>query len=174
MTAAELPALRTLYRRRVPSKWQQTFCVWRSHLRRTLGHWLRAQLKLLGIVFLLLTAGLMLLGLEYPLLFALLISCIDALPVFGTGTVLIPWGLLCFLRGQAQRGVGFFVLYGVAALTRQALEPRLLGQQIGLPPLVTLMALYVGFRLLGVTGMILFPIAAVFLKQVLSDRPQHP
>ena len=171
-SSGELPALRAAYQKRVPAAWREKCGALLGHLRRTLGHWLRAQLQLMGITFLVLTAGLMLLGADYPLLAAVLIALIDALPVFGTGTVLIPWGLLCFLRGEAKRGVGFLVLYGAAALTRQALEPRLLGRQIGLSPLITLLALYTGFRLCGVAGMILFPIAAIFLRQALSPPPQ--
>lgn len=170
--SGELPALRAAYEKRIPAAWRAKCGALFSHLRRTLGHWLRAQLQLMGITFLVLTAGLLLLGADYPLLAAVLIAFIDALPVFGTGTVLIPWGLLCFARGEARRGVGFLVLYGAAALTRQALEPRLLGRQIGLSPLITLLALYTGFRLCGVAGMILFPIGAIFLRQVLA--PPQP
>ena len=91
---------------------------------------------------------------------------VDALPVFGTGTILIPWALVCFLQNALSRGIGLVILYGVAALTRQALEPRLIGRQIGLNPLVTLMALYIGFRTVGIAGMILFPISVMFLKQL--------
>ena len=170
--SGELPALRAAYEKRIPAAWRAKCGALFSHLRRTLGHWLRAQLQLMGITFLVLTAGLLLLGADYPLLAAVLIAFIDALPVFGTGTVLIPWGLLCFARGEARRGVGFLVLYGAAALTRQALEPRLLGRQVGLSPLITLLALYTGFRLCGVAGMILFPIGAIFLRQVLA--PPQP
>ena len=83
---------------------------------------------------------------EYALLFALLITIIDALPVFGTGTVLIPWSMAQFLRGDTRCGVGLLLLYAVAALTRQALEPRLVGKQVGLNPVLTLLALYTGFR----------------------------
>ena len=100
------------------------------------------------------------------LLFALLTTFIDALPVFGTGTVLLPWSLLEFIRGNARCGVGFLLLYAAAALTRQALEPRLLGGQIGLPPAVTLAALYVGYRVMGVAGMIVFPLLSVFCCQI--------
>lgn len=92
----------------------------------------------MGVTFLILTAGFFFLRVEYALLFALLITIIDALPVFGTGTVLIPWSMAQFLRGDTRCGVGLLLLYAVAALTRQALEPRLLGGSLGLPPVVTL------------------------------------
>ena len=80
--------------------------------------------------------------------------------------LLIPWSLLEFLHGNTTSGIGFLILYAVAALTRQTLEPRLVGQQIGLPPVVTLFALYAGYKTIGVPGMILFPISAVLLKQL--------
>ena len=165
MTAAELPSIRSWMKAHLPEQWREKGNALRSRLRQTLGKWLKAQMKLLGITFLILTAGLLLLRTDYPLLFALLITLVDALPVLGTGTVLIPWGLLCFLQGNVARGVGFLVLYGVAALMRQVLEPRLVGRQMGLDPLLTLLAIYVGFRIFGVWGMILLPIAAILLKQ---------
>ena len=71
-----------------------------------------------------------------------------------------------FLRGDTRCGVGLLLLYAVAALTRQALEPRLLGGSLGLPPVVTLAALYVGYRVMGVAGMIVFPLLAVFCCQL--------
>lgn len=113
--------------------WRQKLSKVRTHLSMTLGAWLRAQGKLMGVTFLILTAGFFFLRVEYALLFALLITIIDALPVFGTGTVLIPWSMAQFLRGDTRCGVGLLLLYAVAALTRQALEPRLLGGSLGLP-----------------------------------------
>ena len=97
------------------------------------------------------------LGVDYPLLFGLIVALVDALPVFGTGTILIPWSLTQFLQNDLRRGIGLLVLYGVAALSRQALEPRLVGKQVGLHPLLTLLALYTGFRAAGVAGMIPLP-----------------
>lgn len=77
-----------------------------------------------------------------------------------------------FLRGNMRCGVGLLILYGCASLTRQALEPRMVGRHIGLDPLLTLMALYVGFRCAGIAGMLLFPLAAIFLKQLLVPDAQ--
>ncbi|MDD3165343.1 MAG: sporulation integral membrane protein YtvI [Oscillospiraceae bacterium] len=139
-------------------------------LRQALGGWILAQLKLMGITFVLITAGLFILRFDYALLFGALIALIDALPVFGTGTILIPWGLIMFVRGNPRCGIGLLVLYGVTALTRTALEPRFIGKQIGLSPLLTLFALYCGYQLAGIGGMILFPIAAMMLKQLYEYR----
>lgn len=166
MFSAQLPQLRHALAVRLPQLTRSKFAVALGHIRSALGGWLLAQLKLMGVTFLILTFGFLLLCTNYPLLFALLTTVIDALPVFGTGTVLIPWSLLEFLHGNTRCGVGFLILYAVAALTRQTLEPRLVGRQIGLPPVVTLFALYTGYRVIGVPGMILFPISAVLLKQL--------
>lgn len=133
MFSSQLSQLQTLYVRHVPQDWRQKLSKVRTHLSMTLGAWLRAQGKLMGVTFLILTAGFFFLRVEYALLFALLITIIDALPVFGTGTVLIPWSMAQFLRGDTRCGVGLLLLYAVAALTRQALEPRLLGGSLGLP-----------------------------------------
>ena len=166
MFSSQLSQLQTLYVRHVPQDWRQKLSKVRTHLSMTLGAWLRAQGKLMGVTFLILTAGFLLLGVDYALLFALLTTFIDALPVFGTGTVLIPWAIVMFLRGETKKGVGLVILYGTAALSRQALEPRLVGRQVGLNPVLTLLALYAGYRLLGVAGMIVFPISAMLLKQI--------
>ena len=79
-----------------------------------LGGWVKTQVKLMGVTFLVLTAGLMILGVDYPVLLGLLIALIDALPVFGSGTVLIPWGLFVLLSGNSFLGVGLLCLYGAA------------------------------------------------------------
>lgn len=166
MLSAELPSLRLWLRRTLSSKLRTRLLSLATPVRAALGGWLLAQLKLMGLTFLILTVGLLLLRVQYPLLMALLTTLVDALPVFGTGTVLIPWALVMFLRGQTRTGVGLVLLYGVAALSRQALEPRLVGKQVGLAPVLALLALYTGYRLLGVGGMIVFPLGAVLLKQL--------
>ena len=172
MSAAELPKLRELVRTRAPERWQKKLSALYARLRATLGGYVRAQCKLMGVTFLILTAGFLILRMPYPLLFGLVLAFVDALPVFGTGTVLIPWSILMFLRGNMRCGVGLLILYGCASLTRQALEPRMVGRHIGLDPLLTLMALYVGFRCAGIAGMLLFPLAAIFLKQLLVPDAQ--
>ena len=136
-------------------------------LKSSFGGWLRAQLILMAMTFFELLAAFLLLKVNGAALIAALAAFVDALPVFGTGTVLIPWSILMFLRGNMRCGVGLLILYGCAALTRQALEPRMVGRHIGLNPLLTLMALYIGFRCAGIMGMVLFPVAAIFLKQLL-------
>ena len=102
---------------------------------------------------------------EYALLFSFAIALIDALPVFGSGVILIPWAMVSFLQTNTIRGVGLLCVYGAAALIRTALEPRLIGKQYGLDPLATLAAIYGGYYFFGVFGMILLPVLVMLAKQ---------
>lgn len=153
------------FRRQIPVTWRNRYQAVLACLRSTLAVWLQAQLKLLGISFLVLSAGLWMLQVDFPLLFGGLIALIDALPLFGAGTVLIPWSVLSFLRGDTGLGVGLALVYAAVYVVRSVLEPRLIGRQVGLPPLVTLLAIYAGYRFAGVGGMILFPVGAMVFKQ---------
>lgn len=118
--------------------------------------WCKAQCILLGVTFCELLTGFLLLRQGYALLLAALIAVIDALPVFGTGTVLVPWGALCLLTGNVPKGLGLLALYGVISLVRSVLEPKIMAAQVDLPPLAALAAMYVGFCAFGVAGMVLW------------------
>lgn len=174
MLSGELPAIRSWLARTVRPQWREKARRLLGHMRVTLGAWLRAQFKLMGVTFAIVTAGLLLLRVDYPVLDALIITLVDALPVFGTGTILIPWAIVMFLRGKTRTGVGLVIVYGAAALSRQTLEPRLVGRQVGLDPVLTLLALYTGYRLLGVGGMIVFPLSAMLLKQLWDHSGLRP
>ena len=111
-------------------------------LREALGGWLKAQGLLMLITFGELAAGFLLLRVELSLLLAGLVALVDALPVFGTGTVLLPWAVLALLGGDVRMSVGLLVLYSVISLVRSLLEPRLVGARVGLPPLAALVCMY--------------------------------
>ena len=136
----------------------------------TVRLWAVAQLKLSGLTFTIVGAGFLLLRMEHWVAWALVTAIVDAVPILGTGTVLIPMALLSFLWGEKVRGVGLVALYVTAMLTRSALEPRLVGRQLGMNPLLTLMSLYAGYRIWGIWGMILSPILAVTVRQVAMGR----
>ncbi len=166
MISARLPKLKTWLSQRMGSKWQEQYLPALRRLRKTGLSWLLAQLKLMSVTALVLTAGFLLLQIPYAPLWAIAISFVDALPVLGTGTVLVPWSLVCFIQGDNIRAVGLLGIYAAAWLLRSVLEPRLIGKQIGLDPLITLFSMYTGYRLLGLGGMILAPLLAVLLVQV--------
>ena len=114
----------------------------------------------------LLLLGLLLIRQPYALLLAAIIAVIDALPVFGTGTFLLPWAALCLLLQQTPKAIALGAIYAVITLVRSFLEPKVMAAQVNLPPLAALIAMYIGFCTMGVTGMILFPVALLFLKQL--------
>lgn len=166
--AAELPRLQAICREHLSPPLLNHCMRLKASMKTVLTGWVRAQLILMGITFLILLGGLWLLGFSFPLLPALMIALLDALPLFGTGTVLLPWGLLQFLSGDVQLGLGLMILYAAAALSRNILEPKLLGAQVGVSPLLTLFAIYAGYRLAGFAGMLLLPIGVMVLSELWS------
>ncbi len=110
------------------------------------------------INFVLLSVGFLVLKVKYAFLLAALVALADVLPVIGTGTVLIPWGIVCIVFSDYYRGVGLLVLYAVAVLVRNFAEPRVIGRQIGIAPLFTLIAMFIGLKLFGVAGVVLCPL----------------
>ncbi len=166
MTSVRLPQIKEFFRTQLPQRWQEKYLPALEKLRRTLSGWLLAQLKLAGITFCILTLGFLVLQIPYAPLWAVLISLADALPVLGTGTILVPWSLVCFLQGDTIQALGLLGIYAAAALMRSILEPKFIGKELGLDPLVTLMALYAGYHIWGILGMLLAPLLAVILTQL--------
>ena len=173
LISAKLPRLRRWILRRIPRERLQSLAAAFRRIRRILAGWLTAQCKLAGVSFVILFLGLVILQIPHALLWAFIISLVDALPVLGTGTVLLPWSLVCFLQGDPPRALGLVSTYVVVTLTRSMLEPKFLGRHLGLDPLTTLVALYIGFRLWGIGGMILAPVLTVIAMQLTADRPRE-
>lgn len=173
MISAKLPKLKQSLGSRVPEKYLHAVKTFLTRLKKTVGGWLRAQVKLSGVNFLLICLGFFLLGIPYAPLWAFLVSLVDAFPVLGTGTVLIPWSLISFLQGERIRAFGLLGIYAAATVSRTVLEPRLVGHQLGLDPLATLIALYAGYRIWGLPGMLLAPmIASVVIQLTGSESSQ--
>ena len=126
-----------------------------DNLRYAVGGYFKAQFKIMGVVFLILMMGLALLKINYFALIAFLIAFLDFLPFFGTGTAMIPWALYKFLVGDYKTAILLFVLYAITQLVRQVLQPKLVADSMGMNPLVTLLLLYVGYRVSSVLGLIL-------------------
>ena len=169
LISAKLPKIKKWCLRRIPGERLRKLLEAGKRVRRVLSGWLRAQVKLMGVTFLILFLGFVILKVPYALLWAFGVCLVDAFPVLGTGTVLLPWSLVCLLQGDTARAVGIGSLYVVVSLTRSALEPKLLGRHLGLDPLVTLMVMYAGFKLWGIGGMLLAPILAVTALQIVPN-----
>ena len=169
MISAKLPKIKLWLLRRIPRQRRRALLETWTRIKKTAASWLMAQCKLMGVTFVLLLLGLVLLKIPYALLWALGICLVDALPVLGTGTVLIPWSLVLFLQEDAPRAIGLLGLYATISLIRSALEPKFLGRHLGLDPLVTLIALYAGYKLWGIAGMLFAPLLTVTAMQLVSE-----
>ncbi len=151
--------------------------IWQTRLRPAFlriravaGLWFGAQLRLSAVTFAIVLAGFFLLGVKQKLPLALLTAAVDAVPLLGTGTVLLPWSFLAFVQQDIPRSIGLLGLYATITLTRSILEPKLVGRHLGLDPLAALMALYAGYRLFGLPGMILAPMLTVTALQLVPER----
>ena len=163
MISAKLPKLKAALRTRLGAKKLQPLLHCLRKLRHSLGCWLKAELKLSAITLMVALAGLLLLRIPYAPIWAAAVAVVDAVPLLGTGTVLLPWALVCLIQRQHLRSIGLLCIYGCAFLTRTVLEPRLVGRHLGLDPLVTLIFLYLGYRFWGIWGMLLSPMLAAAL-----------
>lgn len=164
MLSARLPRIRAWLKNRLGSR-MQTASRALGKLRRTMVGWCKAQLKLSFVCFLLIGVGLLLLRIPNALLWAFGIALVDAVPILGTGTVLLPWALVSLIQGQQARALGLVGLYLVTLLCRSALEPRLVGKQLGLDPLVTLLCMYAGYQFFGFWGILLSPLLSVGITE---------
>ena len=127
---------------------------------------LRGYAMIMSITFAELAIGLTILRIPYSIAIALLISFVDILPVVGTGTVMIPWAIICIATGNLWIGIGLLVVYGIITVIRYIIEPKIIGKQVGLQPIVTLFIMFVGLQLFGILGLFGFPIILIILKNL--------
>ena len=170
MLSARLPKLKEAARNHIPQSWRDRYIPAMQNMKTALLGWLKAQLKLAGVTWAIVGTGFTLLKIPYGILWAALVALVDAVPVLGTGTVLIPWALVKFLQGDLTQGVSLLVIYGLALTVRTILEPRLVGKHLGLDPLWTLAAFYAGFMLWGVGGMLFAPVLATAIKAAVTTE----
>lgn len=157
MLSARLPKLKMQVRDRLPETWKTKLFPALKRSKNALLGWLKAQAKLAAVTFCIITAGLLLLRIPLAPLWAAGIALVDAVPLLGTGTVMVPWAVISLIQGRQLRAIGLLCIFGAALLTRTTLEPRLVGRHLGLDPLVTLVFLYLGYRFWGILGMLLAP-----------------
>ncbi len=169
MISGKLPQLRKKGKQLLSRERLKRLTAALSRIRTAAVGYLAAQTKLVGVTFLILAAGFLLLRIPYAPMWALAVSLVDAFPVLGTGTVLIPWALILLLQGDIPRAMGLVGIYVTASVSRSVLEPKLVGRHLGLDSLTTLLILYAGYRLWGLPGMILTPMLAVTVKQLVLN-----
>lgn len=148
----------------IPDRWQSLVMDVKSGFIGTVGKYLRAYAKLMSLTFVELSIGFFIIGIGNPVGLAFIISIVDILPVLGTGTVMIPWIIFEFVMGNISMGIYLLILYVVITVVRNILEPKVVGDQIGLHPLATLVCIFVGMRLAGIVGLFGLPIMVTIIK----------
>jgi sporulation integral membrane protein YtvI len=135
-------------------------------LKTTLGRYIRAYMLIMLIMFLELTLGFFVAGIKRFALYALLVAIFDILPILGSSMILLPWSLVLLLTGDIRRGAIMFVVYVIVVVVRQFIEPKIVGEHVGLHPLITLIAMYVGVKLFGGIGLFGLPMCCAVLVQL--------
>lgn len=141
----------------------------RQYLFNTLFVVIRSYLLIMTLTFTELSIGFSIIGIHNALLIALIIAIFDILPVLGTGGIMIPWVIISFIQGNVQLGFSLLAIYGIVTVVRNIVEPKIVGGQLGLHPVVTLMSMFVGASLLGAIGLFGFPIG-LSLFQYLEEH----
>ena len=158
----------------MPKKWVQKIGIHVKEITRKLGGYLKAEAILILVSFVISLVGLYILkfvgmNVKYPLLIALGIGFVDALPILGSGSVMAPWAVVEALNGDIQLGISILSLWLIMSIVRQFLEPKIVSGKIGIHPIFTLIAMYTGFKVIGVMGMLVGPIVLIILKSVFAN-----
>ena len=135
----------------------------KTEIKKYVGGYIKAQLTIMCISFVILLIGLSIFKIDYALIIAIAVAILDALPFFGSGAVLWPWAIISFIMGDILLGIGLIIIYLVVILTRQFVEPKIVSKNIGIHPLLTLMSMYVGFKIFSIGGMIFGPLTMVLI-----------
>ncbi|CAN7366750.1 sporulation integral membrane protein YtvI [Paenibacillus sp. LjRoot56] len=146
----------------------------RTDLQKALFGYMRAQLILVSLTALVVIIGLLILRVDYAITIGLLTGLADLMPYLGTGAVMVPWILYVFFaQGNIVLGIGLSVLYGVIVIARQIMEPKVLASSVGLDPLATLIAMFVGLKLFGLLGLIVGPVSLILITAFYRARIFH-
>ncbi|MDO4530395.1 MAG: sporulation integral membrane protein YtvI [Bacillota bacterium] len=145
----------------------------KTELKASVWGYIKTQFILMGFTFTITLVGMLVIRSPYALLLSIIIALIDSLPFFGSGFILWPGAVIHLLTGNTFLAIGYLALYGIIQVMRQILQPKILGTQIGLHPLLTLFSMYFGFQCIGVLGLIIGPIIAVILKAFFRIRHQQ-
>lgn len=158
-----------IYRQLSPP-WKEKVLSLRKDLFLALIGFLKAQMILLSVTFLESYIGLAILGVKYSLIFAIIIAFVDILPVLGTGSIYVPAAIINVILGNYKMAISLLILYGIIVIVRYMIEPKVVGAQLGIHPLVALTSIFVGLKIIGVAGVILGPTTVVIIKALQNAK----
>ena len=157
----------------LPKTWVRKIGIHLREIISSLGGYLKAQVILIIISFVIVLVGLCFMSfvgfnIKYPLLAALGIAFVDALPILGSGTAMVPWAVISAVNGDISLALGIILIYAIILIVRQFLEPKIVSKHIGIHPIFTLLAMYTGFKFIGILGMLIGPIILIILKNIFA------
>lgn len=168
-TMMSIQEMESMKERRKKSVFSQEFTLLSNRLLLVGNAYLKTQATIMILTMIICIWGFLFMGNPYNILLGIGIGLLDALPLFGTGTVLIPWTLFCFVSGNAGKGFALLAIYIICYLMREFLEAKMMGDKVGLSPLETLAAIYVGLKLFGLVGVILGPIGLLIIEDMVQN-----
>ena len=168
-TAVSYDSMKAFLQRNLPAKFTETAGYAIRSFRNIIRQYGKSYLLVMLITFGELTLGLLIIGVRRAILLAALIAIFDIFPVVGAGAILLPWAVISLIQGKTLQALGLLILYVVILVVRQFLEPKVVGKQVGLPPLVTLACMFVGTSLFGAWGLFGLPIGAAILVNLNND-----
>lgn len=167
-TILTLQEMEDIRKRRDHSIFRREFALLGGRLMTVGSAWLKTQGSIMIFTMCICTLGLLIMGNSYSILLGIGIGLLDALPIFGTGTVLIPWAVISLVSKDWGYGIGLFVIYLITYLLRQVMETKVMGGKVGLTPLETLISMYVGLQLFGLLGFVLGPIGLLIIEDLVE------
>ncbi len=165
-TGISLPMIKEFILRQFNDNIKNLLIDIKFHFINTVGKYLRSYFVLMMITFAELSVAFLIFDFKPAITLAFLISIVDILPILGVGTVLIPWSIIELILGNPIRALIIISIYLIITVVRQILEPKIIGDHVGLPPIVTLFCIYFGLQLFGVLGMFLLPITVIIIKNL--------
>ena len=156
-----------------PDNWSKKLTYYIHEITKSLGMYLKAEFTLIFISFVISLIGFIIfkmckLNVPFPLLIALGIAFVDALPILGSGSIMVPWAIIEAINGDVVLGISIIILWLIMCIVRNLLEPKLVSKNIGIHPVVTLIAMYTGYKIFGLIGMFIGPILLIVLKEIYS------
>lgn len=167
--------IKEIFAHQLPDKWNKTIRDVYDNVFKAIIAYMKAVFTIIFITFCELLVGLTIIDLigfniNYVLAVAVVIAIVDALPILGCGTVLIPWAVILAITGNISMAIAIFVLYLVITVVRQLIEPKIVSHNIGVHPIITLLAMFIGFKLFGLIGLIFGPITVFILKGIFAKQ----
>ena len=169
----DFPRINGFIQRQLSERWRTLLHNARVQLGRTLWSYLRSYAMILSITFVEIFLGLSIIGIKNAAGIAVAIAIFDILPVVGSGLVLLPWAIYTLISGNLATGIGLAVLYVVVIVVRQIMEPKIVGDRVGLHPLVTLLSMVLGTYLFGGIGLLGLPITVALIHALNKEGAIH-